>query len=555
MSIEHVQNEIQRFIRTKDPEVLCISGGWGVGKTFAWKKMLEEEGKLKKVALDSYAYVSLFGLNSLNDLKRAIFHNTVPTNSSNGGPNAASIAKQVSDTFEGSKKYIGSLGGLFGSKGVAVASLIEDLSFAAINQRLVCIDDLERAGENLKPRDILGLANFLKEERGCKVVILMNDEQLRNADEVNFNAQFEKVVDIGLRFEPSATEVVRIALDDNTKTQAVLGDVFIKIGCRNIRLIKRAERLIARLDRPDLSENERFQFCHTVAIATYIHFGDEPDWSLERLRVDNAYNPLNQNDELEDGLRDFLETQNYAGSEELDLVLIDAVEKGFADRDKLEKKLADKRNYIRLHGNDNAFSKAWAYFHNNLDHTPAEFRQRLIEAVDAEPEAVSLSNINGTLQILDEMGYEGDAQDLAERYFAARDFTRDDLVDDVFLWRNIDGVHPAIIGERDRLNEEFVDHRDAAEVVALMAKNEGWNNEDWLLLNRLSVEEIVELLDRMTGSGLTAKLRWLARFAGDDGDQFQPFGTRLVEAASLIGQRSPSVRMKLQAVNLISSEA
>jgi hypothetical protein len=76
---ELVEKEIGRFLETTEAEVLCLRGQWGIGKTFAWKAFLKEAQRQKRVALKTYAYVSLFGLNSLEQLKFAIFENSVDT--------------------------------------------------------------------------------------------------------------------------------------------------------------------------------------------------------------------------------------------------------------------------------------------------------------------------------------------------------------------------------------------------------------------------------------------------------------------------------------------
>ena len=47
-------------------------------ETYAWREFLKQAATSGGVALDRYSYVSLFGLNSLNDLKYAIFESTVP---------------------------------------------------------------------------------------------------------------------------------------------------------------------------------------------------------------------------------------------------------------------------------------------------------------------------------------------------------------------------------------------------------------------------------------------------------------------------------------------
>jgi hypothetical protein len=61
MSIELVENEIRRFLTTKEPEVLCVSGQWGVGKTFACNQYLKDAQKKGKIALKAlFLYFSVW---------------------------------------------------------------------------------------------------------------------------------------------------------------------------------------------------------------------------------------------------------------------------------------------------------------------------------------------------------------------------------------------------------------------------------------------------------------------------------------------------------------
>jgi hypothetical protein len=45
MSLELVKDQIGRFLGTAEPEVMAIRGAWGVGKTFTWKKYLDEASR------------------------------------------------------------------------------------------------------------------------------------------------------------------------------------------------------------------------------------------------------------------------------------------------------------------------------------------------------------------------------------------------------------------------------------------------------------------------------------------------------------------------------
>lgn len=50
----------RRCLASDVPEVLCVSGMWGVGKTFAWQRYLSDAQSSKGLAMHRYAYVSLF---------------------------------------------------------------------------------------------------------------------------------------------------------------------------------------------------------------------------------------------------------------------------------------------------------------------------------------------------------------------------------------------------------------------------------------------------------------------------------------------------------------
>lgn len=99
MSIDLLQKEIRRFLTSADAEVLCISGKWGVGKTFAWNKYLNEADEAGTVGLKRYSYVSLFGRNSLDDVRSAIFENTVPLTGAPTKPNVATLVKTAEAVF------------------------------------------------------------------------------------------------------------------------------------------------------------------------------------------------------------------------------------------------------------------------------------------------------------------------------------------------------------------------------------------------------------------------------------------------------------------------
>ena len=62
MSLQLIQKVLRKFVATEIPEVMCLRGKWGIGKTYAWNRLLQDAIADNQVALPFYAYVSLFGL-------------------------------------------------------------------------------------------------------------------------------------------------------------------------------------------------------------------------------------------------------------------------------------------------------------------------------------------------------------------------------------------------------------------------------------------------------------------------------------------------------------
>jgi hypothetical protein len=142
-----VQAEIERFLRSKDPEVLCITGDWGVGKTFNWQTTFDRLRTAKQVGLGRYSYVSLFGINSLEAFKQSLFENlefVLPE----GEAVFDRIRARGNQLFQQSKKAVGAVTAV-PMVGDAITKLSSPFLFSSIRNQIICVDDLERRGKDL----------------------------------------------------------------------------------------------------------------------------------------------------------------------------------------------------------------------------------------------------------------------------------------------------------------------------------------------------------------------------------------------------------------------
>src|SRR5260370_20793776 len=129
------------FSPIQSPPSFALSVTWGVGKTFAWNRYLQDAQTRRAIGLDHYAYVSLFGNNSLNELKYAIFENTIATTGIGIEPsletlrtNALAVTKRIT------KKSLGMFQQLPIVKG-HVGGLVP-IWYLAVSRTIICIDDI-----------------------------------------------------------------------------------------------------------------------------------------------------------------------------------------------------------------------------------------------------------------------------------------------------------------------------------------------------------------------------------------------------------------------------
>ena len=100
MSARLVALEIAEFLRSREPQILCVFGRWGVGKTFAWQHYLRNAQAAGGVTFDRYAYVSLFGRTSIADARDAIVEATVDSRVQGLLPNLDSFETVVGSAFK-----------------------------------------------------------------------------------------------------------------------------------------------------------------------------------------------------------------------------------------------------------------------------------------------------------------------------------------------------------------------------------------------------------------------------------------------------------------------
>ena len=503
MSNDHSKIEVDRFLATAAPEVLVIAGKWGVGKTYAWNQYLSWANAGQRISLTKYTYVSLFGLNNLNDIKDAIFQNTVPIAAAGNAPNFTTFEASLT-TIKANWRKGGGLARMF-PVAESYAPFVAKMGFFSLNRQIVCIDDLERRGITLAMRDVLGLVSQLKEEKNCKIVLLLNDEKLGD-DDTEFRTQLEKIADTQIRFEPTADEAATIGLDDFLPFHENLKADCIGLGIVNIRTIKKLERIASRLSEGLEGFDARVleQAIHSASLFEFSKLHPDVGPDVEFLRSYNKLEGLFDNDNR--GLpnapwRTLLNEYGFSGFDEFDNVILDGLEAGHFDGPKLRDRANELQSTLRAQDADNSFSKAWRLFHDSFEDNADEVMSKLAYSVEHTPKAVTPNNLSGAIELLKELGWSGDVSALITSYIAGRDDGRDfwDLANQHFGYSVKDpDVRVAFVLKLATFHE----HRNFSQILIEMGKKNGYNPSDFEFLASHNAVNLYNLFKSLQGDDL-----------------------------------------------------
>ncbi len=156
---ETVLSTYLRYYSTleKPGYAVLVTGPWGVGKTYQVKKLIPESERY---------FVSLYGLNSPNDIHDAVLAACLPSFKAGEYVSTLSeVGKAMGDKF-------------------ALAGFANSVWTAFLRQRLkadrtIIFDDLERSPLWANQRsELLGAINHYVEDRGFRVIVICHDERI-----------------------------------------------------------------------------------------------------------------------------------------------------------------------------------------------------------------------------------------------------------------------------------------------------------------------------------------------------------------------------------------
>ncbi len=557
MSIVLTKTALRKFISTVTPEIIALHGKWGVGKTYAWQLLLKEAIIAKKVGLPRYAYVSLFGANTIDDVRQSIFENIESTR---GEP--TSLEDRLRNFGREASKKIAKYGQH--AKVPYLSNYVDNLAGGfrhivaeSVKETLVCIDDIERKGKNLSVSDIFGLANQLKETRNCKIIFVLNQDGLDEKEKASFDLYFEKVIDASVEFDPTPEESIEIALPQPDETSQWLRQNCADLEISNIRVIRKILRACVQFEEivPDVSAEARRDMVRSLTLLAWAVFVPKAAPPIDFITGWGfaQYVALDKKEMTaeEAGWASLLRKYKFTHFDDLDRAIVDGIQKGYFNEGRIAHEAGKVHEARRKAEGDAGLSAAWSRYHDSFDKDEEAVASELFKWNMKYIKYVSPINLNAAYTILDGIGYSDKANRLLEAFIHEfSDIPRMfDLVGNPFGGEITNpNLRKAFEAQAKANTPPLPSPSEAAKAIY----KGGWSAEDEQALAQLSAAEFEALFRKLRGDELTAVVQGTLQFRkiGNATPEQRAITARAIEALKRIADDSPLNKFRMKKFGL-----
>jgi hypothetical protein len=416
--------------------------------------------------------------------------------------------------------------------------------FLLVRDQIVCVDDLERAGSQLGAKEVLGLLSFLKEQRNCKVVLLLNEEALLGENAADFRSQLEKVADTIVHLDPTPIEAATIGISDkNPRKRKILASC-VSIGIVNIRTIKKVERHCDRAIEllADLDERVMDQAIQSIVLFSYCRYQPDKAPPLDFVGTFNIYDGLmeGKGDDPYADARALLGTYNFSGVDSFDRILLEGIQQGGFDEGKVRAEAEALHNKLMLQDKDASFKNAWDLYHNSFDDNADAVMDALASSLRNNVEIVSPSGLDATVRLFKDLGRKAEAAEIVNYYVEHRQ-------DPAIFWDLGHYSFSENVKDTDVVEAfatklaTFPEEGGPLESLYNIGSSDGWSGTDTERVSRLSVMDFYDIFKRLRGADQRRALRGALSFkrVGNADEKMKAVVAKAEAALARIAAESP----------------
>lgn len=512
MSVETVLDE---YFTSKKPAAIVLQGRWGVGKTHFWQQEIVP-ALFKKPWKVRYSYLSLFGINSLPELKIALAVATRELDHERRKEKRK--ASKWVGWFWRSRAWLSDALGLVPNIGPELSKLHDKISFYLLRDRIICFDDIERHSLGLDLKDFLGLVTYLVDIRNCQVVVILNSGQL-GTDQSTWNDHREKVFEGELTYAPSQDKTIALGLKEFPVAawHEAMRQSWVKLGVVNIRLVRRAATYMLRALqaseehlRPDTVDH----MARAVVLLTYaLHGKGEGAPPVGMIMQHGRYvSAMLEDKDLPPEhvqWRKIIREYGLLLHTPLDQTLRFLVEHGYSDKNELSEAISEFEANAKSHAAKDAWHDAWQHYHGTVQENGDEILQAFQETWPPVSEHESVSNLESLVRLLRLLGRADLATEYIQTWVGQRSGIRISELEprELHLFRQIEDEE--ILAAIEQARGESSKLIDLQAAYDTLRSNQNYDLPALREFAAATPREIVQLLEANPGDDLTSTVKWL----------------------------------------------
>ena len=494
-----IKNQVDYFLSCIDRKTLAINGPWGCGKTYFWKNYCADTNLIKEARC---SYVSLFDIASLTELKSKILFSSATQSDDEWSRRMEYAAKGVRAVLDKVS---------FFDQFVKSDSIISAVEERFLKDCLVCLDDIERRSKNLDMGQLLGFVSVLREHHNCRIILILNEDQLNGEDRSILKKYRDKIIDMELLFRPSVRENTEIVFRNHPYVDLLI-EVFERFGINNIRIMQKTLWRLGRLLSILAEEytQAREEMSRQLAILCCLHYSET--FSIDITQVRNLHpwpNPKDSEDENKQ-ITDMLKSIGWGWPEYADLLIAAVLHEVFdeipinAVAKNLQELHQDKALRAEIEA---AFNKFNANFQGTID----EIRTELQNLLNSRNKEMSWNQLGQVLSLLNDLGGKIDVAACQEQWI-------EDHPDDLSDPNSLGYILPGIQGEQLKIEleqrmEQYKAKLDLVDCMSQVADKQSWGGDVSQALKAATKNDFINALKRSTEPNLLSLVRRFLSFA------------------------------------------
>ena len=401
---------------------------------------------------------------------------------------------------------------------------------------------------------MLGLISKLKERHNCKIILLLNRDELDANEKNEFQNHIEKVCDQIIQFSPTSQYGVGVIFSGRHKTDLYLSQTCIKLGISNIRILDRirffAKRLWPLIEGYVTSVQEDALF----ALALMIWCTYQPtvapsiDFIKHRRVFGEIFGTEKNNLSPEEGAWNaLLNAAGFLAYDETDQIILESIQKGYFDKNTMHGPFKIKNDEHISSRNRGALSDAWKKYRDSFDDDTIEVVRQISEAYYKHIDQVDASNLDAAIVLFKNLGLHDKANELLN-YFM-KNTKRPASFFNLQAYPFADYVKdPDLISAFNQRYESSKTPADPKVILSKVGLSQSWGDDDLEVMLSLSTEDYYTIFKNLKGDdrrlAIAAGLQF-KRISNANSKMIE-ISKRVTDALKRIGLENPPNASRIQ---------